>query len=290
MKRIAAGLGLVTSLFAMGAGAQDASAWEKSYDLRGQPTLVLTTGDASLTVRSCGDCRKVHVRIDVQNRNLSDYRLNESQDGDTIHFSLTEKATVGFHLGWHEGSSWVRVLVETPANLTLEAKTSDGSLSASGLHGDLSFTSHDGSQNLEDVSGSLKLHSWDGSVHLRNGSGTLESHGSDGSQKLSGTFRSVDVSSSDGSMTLELLPGSKLTAPSRIEGHDGSVTVTVPHDLAAELDVSAHDGSISSDLPLLVNGYNTRGGARHDLHGTLNGGGPLLTIHTGDGSVKLRAD
>jgi hypothetical protein len=95
----------------------------------------------------------------------------------------------------------------------------------------------------------------------------------------------VQVSSSDGAVRLELLKG--LTGSSHIESRDGSVTVRVPKNLAAELDVRTHDGGISSDLPLMTNGYNSKGDSGHSIHGTLNGGGPLLSIRSSDGSVRL---
>jgi hypothetical protein len=66
--------------------------------------------------------------------------------------------------------------------------------------------------------------------------------------------------------------------------------VHVPRDLAAEFDVATRDGRISSDLPLTMNGYNSHGGDRHELRGTMNGGGPLLAIQSSDGSVRLTAN
>jgi hypothetical protein len=62
----------------------------------------------------------------------------------------------------------------------------------------------------------------------------------------------------------------------------------VPRELAAEFDIQTRDGRISSDLPLVTNGYDSSG--RHEIRGTLNGGGPLLAIHSSDGSVRLGMD
>ena len=48
--------------------------------------------------------------------------------------------------------------------------------------------------------------------------------------------------------------------------------------------VASGDGHIDLDLPV-----STQGKIReNDVHGKLNGGGNLLTIHTGDGSIHLR--
>ena len=241
------------------------------------------TSDSSLTVKSCGDCRKIHVRIDMEGAKLSDYRVEEYQNGNSVHFSLTERNHAMFHMGWHSTS--VKVLVETPAELTLTARTSDGSLSVSGLHGDLNMQTSDGSQELDGLAGSVRARSSDGALKVRGGSGRLEARSADGSLDVSGGFEAVELSSSDGSVKVELLKG--LSGASHIESRDGSVTLRVPKGLAAELDVKTHDGSISSDLPLMTNGYDSHGDSGHSVHGTMNGGGPLLSIRSSDGSVRL---
>jgi len=276
---------LTAVLLVAGSAAAQSPAWEKSYDVSGAPMVTLATSDSALIVRSCGDCRKVHVRVDMQGVSLSDYRVEEYQSGNSVHFSLSERTHGMFHMGWHNSS--VKVLVETPAELHLEARTADGSLSVSGVHGDLMLQSSDGSQDLDGLAGNVRARTSDGSLKIRGGSGRLEAKSADGSLDISGGFESVDLTSSDGSMHVELLKG--LSAASRIESRDGSVTLRVPKGLAAELDVKTNDGGISSDLPLMTSGYNSKSDSGHTMHGTLNGGGPLLSIRSSDGSVRLSA-
>ena len=64
---------------------------------------------------------------------------------------------------------------------------------------------------------------------------------------------------------------------------DGSIEVLLPADLSANLDVRTGDGSIRSDLSL--SDSDTR---HHSLRGKLHGGGPLLELRSGDGSIHLR--
>ncbi len=130
------------ALVALTASAQSDNHWDKTYTISAQPTLSLATGDSNLTITSCGECQTVKIHVDATNRKLSDYRLEEDQSGNTIHFSLKEKVHVGFHVSvnWHNNSS-VAVQVETPANLTLHAETADGNLNASGLKGAISLHS-----------------------------------------------------------------------------------------------------------------------------------------------------
>ena len=125
--------GSSTSLPAL---AQDADhAWSKTYTVTGKPTLNLETSDAGVQITSCGECREIRIHVEVVGQKLSDYRLEESQTGNQIHFLLKERDHIGVHITWHKVET--RVTVETPTELTLEAKTSDGSVSLNGLQGEI---------------------------------------------------------------------------------------------------------------------------------------------------------
>ena len=259
--------------------------WQKSYPVAGKTSFTLSTGDASIEVRSCGGCREVRVRVEWRDRKPADYTLTEFQSGDHVNFEMKEKPLLGFHLfqvNWHEP----HVTVETPPTLDLEARTADGALKVSGVQGNLALHTSDGSVDVEDVGGALRITASDGSIRVHNLTGTLESHSSDGSATIDGRFTALHVHTSDGSVDLTLNEGTQLTAASQIESSDGSVKVRVPRMLAADLEVHTSDGSIGCSLPLTMEDYNS---AHNSLRGRLNGGGVPLTIRTSDGSVSLAA-
>ena len=154
MKTLALNLALSALLLpGAAATAQSDTMWDKSYPVSGQPSLFLSAGDSHLNIHPCGSCKTVHIHVTAENTSLSRYTLEESQSGDTVNFSLKEKPHMGVHINWH--SSSVRVDVETPANLTLEARCADGNLTAADLHGDLTIHTSDGSQELSGLSGNL---------------------------------------------------------------------------------------------------------------------------------------
>ena len=115
--------------------------------------------------------------------------------------------------------------MEVPSHLDLEAKTSDGNLTASQLTGKLQVHSGDGSVTLEDVHGDLHLGSSDGNVVIRRATGTLEARGSDGHMQIDGQFSAVQLHTSDGNLDFTLASGSQLNAASRIESSDGQVVL-----------------------------------------------------------------
>ena len=259
--------------------------WQKTYSVSGKPSLTFSTGDTSAEVHSCGDCREIRIRVEWNDRHPSDYNLTEFQSGNTVNFQLREKSGFGFHIQFGNRHS-PQVTFETPASLDLEARTGDGSLKVYGVQGDLQLHTSDGAMDVSDVGGALRIEASDGSIHVHNASGTLESHSSDGSVHIDGRFTGVQVRTSDGSLELNLNEGSHLTTASSVEASDGRVVVRVPKSLAADLEIHTGDGHFDCDLPLVMNGYTSRGGG-HDIRGRLNAGGVPFTIHAQDGNVTV---
>ncbi len=271
---------LLPTLAAAAQSTANDTSWDKSYPLSGRPTLHLEVGDSALAVHSCAGCNTVHIHVTAQGTTLSRYHLEESANGNAVSFSLKEKP--GFTFNWHH-SQTVRVDVETPADLTLDARAADGGISLRDLRGTFTVSTSDGAQTLDNLSGDLHLHGSDGGISLRHCTGSLEARLSDGSLDATGAFSALNLRTADGSLSVQLDPGSRLTAPSTIESSDGSVSLRLPPSFPADLTLHTSDGSVQSALPLTV----TTLGSSHDIHGQLDGGGASLTIRTSDGSIKL---
>jgi DUF4097 and DUF4098 domain-containing protein YvlB len=259
------------------------SDWQKNYSVSGSAALTIETSDSSVDVHSCGECKSIQIKVHT-NRKLSEYQLEEHQDQDRVSFSLKEKPHIRFGLDVHWKTT-TQVVVETPANLELDARTSDGNLSVRNVTGNVRVHTSDGALTLEDLHGDIRLTASDGSINIHNVTGTLDARGADGHMKIDGQFTAVQLHTSDGNLDFSLAPGSQLTSPSRIESSDGHVTIRLPQNLAAELDVSSSDGHIDCTLPLTVDHYTNDSG--HHLHGHMNSGGTQLSIRTSDGSVSI---
>ncbi len=275
-------LALLTACTAL---AQDAEhSWSKAYPVTGKPTLNFDTSDANVDIRPC-DCHEVRIHVEVVGHPLSDYRLEEGQSGDEIHFLFKEQPRMGVHIAWHREQT--RVTVETPAQLTLQARTSDGNVTMTGLEGQLGLTTGDGNVTLDHLSGDLHVKSGDGHVTVTDAQGALEARTSDGSLSVDGLFHALALHTSDGRLDLSLRPGTKLTDASTIQTSDGPVAIHLPANFAADLNVHSSDGHVACSLPLTLDHYESNGGEGHDLHGKLNGGGTPLSIRTSDGNVKI---
>ncbi len=65
---------------------------------------------------------------------------------------------------------------------------------------------------------------------------------------------------------------------------NGSIVLDLPADIDADLEVSTVNGSIDTDFPVAVTGRLSR----RSMRGRIGDGGPLLSVSTVNGSVRLR--
>lgn len=278
MRTVAAAI-LLSASFLGTAAAQ--SPWDKSYNMNGKPIIEVKVDDASVRVRSCGGCRTVNVHVDYRGQDPSMWTITELQAGTGLHFVMKHRETRSFFGGWRGRSPEITIL--TPTETDLNLNSGDGSLALAGLRGSLDAHTGDGSISGEELSGALRLTTGNGSVQLHRAEGTLYATTGDGSMSLDGRFSQFEARSGDGSIQLRLAPGSTLTSSSNVSTGDGSIALNLSHDLRAEVDASTGDGNIASSVPMLT----TTSGRRNRVHGTMNGGGPLIRLHSGDGSIAI---
>jgi DUF4097 and DUF4098 domain-containing protein YvlB len=122
----------------------------------------------------------------------------------------------------------------------------------------------------------------DGDLRLEDVGGTIEARTTDGDLRVDGSLRSVQARTTDGDLTIHVLPGSAMDNEWSMESTDGDIRVTLPEDFAADLEIRAHDGDISTQFPVTV--AKTSEGR---ISGQLNGGGRRLSIRTSDGDIRL---
>src|SRR6185503_13057429 len=148
---------------------------------------------------------------------------------------------------------------------------------------DLDVNTGDGDVLIEDAKGDLRLKTGDGRITGERLEGTLNAHTGDGTMRVEGKFQDLDLNTGDGGITAEVLSGSVVRDACAVTAGDGHLTLVIPPDRRADLSAHTGDGNITVDLPLTLQGRVSH----HDVRGSLNGGGPLLTLRTGDGSIQL---
>src|SRR6266404_746777 len=261
-------------------GVASAEEWTKSYSIGGRARVRVDTNDGAVRVTT-SDAKQVEFRVIYEgytvDKNLT---ITSKQEGDNVEVSA--RARNGMNWGWNMHRR-LRIEIHMPRNADLGVETGDGSVESDAITGNLDIHTGDGHIRVDGAKGQIRLRTGDGSIEGRDLDGQLEATSGDGHINIEGRFDALNIKTGDGSVTAHANPGSKLANGWNIHTGDGSVTMSLPGDLQANIDASTNDGRISLGLPVLVEG--TMGTSQ--IHGKMNGGGPPLTIHTGDGSIHL---
>lgn len=211
------------------------------------------------------------------------------------------------------------LIVKVPAGKRVEVHLAAGLVEANNVDGDLDIDVYSASVRATGTKGRLLIDAGSGSVRVADASGELDVDTGSGSTTLSGLRMSrvvvdagsgsieardvqaerfsVDVGS--GSVRVEALTtddllidtGSggvrvelaKVPRRSGIDTGSGSVTIALPEDAAADLDIDTGSGGIASDFPVTADTFQ-----RRELRGRIGGGGPLIKVSTGSGGVRLQ--
>ena len=250
---------LVVLALALAARADD---WTKQFTVSSHPEFQLNTNDGRVFLNAW-DKNQIEVKIHTVGVRIPDkLQVAADQAGNKVRVDMHSGNNVCF--GFCVIS--IEVVVNLPKDSVVNVRTSDGRIEANDLTGD------------------LHLRSDDGRITGRNLGGNLNAETSDGHIEVDGRFDLLHVRSGDGHVTVRANYASKMSGDWSVSTNDGKVEVELPQDLAANLDVHTADGHIESDLAVEVQGASQE----NALRGKLNGGGPRLEVHTGDGSIRLR--
>ena len=255
---------VVCSVAALPAYADE---WSKTYTLTGKPDLRVETSDANIHVSTWNqntiEATVTTVRYKIGTDGI---QIEEHQTGDAVEIDVRYPHR-GLSINWGNSMSHrVDIDIHMPREGRVDLHTADGKIELGNFKGEMQLRSGDGSQEIDSVDG--KLHATTGDGHIR----------------ASGRFDELELKTGDGRVEAQAGSGSALTTGWRLESGDGTVTLQVPENLAADVDLHTGDGHIDLDMPITTQGKIRE----NEVRGKLNGGGNLLTIHTGDGSIRLR--
>ncbi len=279
---LALGLGLALSPQPAAAAPRS---WTQEWDVTTRPDVHVGVDDA-------------HVRIHAGPKGHVSARVEYSLKRWGVVFGVTEPVVVFERKGDHlwinardpKGLGVIGGIEETmtvdvtvPGDVQLSVRSGDGSIDCEPVGGLLTFVTGDGAVRGHGLRGEVEVSTGDGRVILDDLEGRLRARSGDGRLGVSGRFDALDLGTADGRIDATARKGSKVTTGWNVQAGDGSVTLRIPQDLAALLDVQTRDGHINVQLPISVAGRTDS----RSLIGELNGGGPPLRVHTGDGSITL---
>jgi DUF4097 and DUF4098 domain-containing protein YvlB len=246
----------------LGVASAHAEQWSKTYNISGTPDLHVETSDANIHV-DIWDQKTIEATIVSSHYKIGPggLQVEEHQSGDSVDINV--RFPHEFHM--INFSHRVDINIHMPRKGNVRLHTGDGQITLADFNGDMDLGSGDGAEEIHHVEG--RLHAQTGDGHI----------------KADGRFDALDLKSGDGHLDIRAASGSTLAQEWTLHTGDGSVSLELPENLAADLYLHTGDGHIDVDLPMTTEG-RIKG---NELRGKLNGGGKLITVHTGDGSINL---
>jgi DUF4097 and DUF4098 domain-containing protein YvlB len=243
-----------------------ADEWSKTYTITGKPDLRVETSDADIHVDTW-DQKTIEARVTSEHYKIGEHglKIEEHQSGDSVELQVHFPHDVHI-ITFNVHSHRVEIEIHMPREGRVNLQTWDGSIQLANLKGEMDLQTGDGHQEINSVDGTLRARSGDGRI------------------TAAGRFDVLELGTGDGHIEARALSGSAMTASWSLRTGDGSVTLELPANFAADVDLHTSDGHIEADIPVSVEGHL----GEKNVHGKINGGGNLLTVHTGDGSIRLQ--
>ena len=305
----------------------DEATFDRTLKVSGPVDLEVVTGSGSITVRSgaagtisvhgivrsglclglCGGDPEASMKAIVANPPIE-------QSGNTVRIG---------HLGQtmrHENISINYELV-VPTDTRLLSKTGSGGQEISGIAGPAEISSGSGGLRISDIAGQVRSHTGSGSITLNRLHSSVRAHTGSGSIRGEGIGSSagnrpgiplggnsyagssggpgadIDFQTGSGSIRVNDVHGA-------VRAHTGSGSIELEGQPNGDWNMSTGSGGITVRLPaqaaFFVNAHTSSGGihtdrqvavqgevGKHDLRGSVNGGGFHLDLRTGSGSIRI---
>jgi len=291
-------LAIPVMLFARAEGTFD-----RTLTVNGSVSMDLTTGSGGVTVRTGGSNQVViHGVVRASNDWFS-------SDGESAVRAVTgnppiEQSGNTIRIGYNipsEARNHVSISYEVtvPADTSLQAHSGSGDIGVQGLRRSVTVTAGSGDVNLRDLgpqssartgSGTIKgqdialpftAHTGSGGIQADlTGSGDADVESGSGGVRLRGVKGGLRARTGSGDITVDGTVGGGWN----LRTGSGSVSMSLGSGQGFNLYAHTGSGSIHSDLPITVQGSLNR----HELKGSVRGGGPEVEVSTGSGDIEIR--
>ncbi len=241
--------------------------FERTLTVSGPVDLSVRTGSGDIQIRAGGGDRvQVIGRISASRSwNSSESPADRirrieaappiTQDGNIIAIGQTRGDDT-----YNNVSITYELVV--PANTQVTASTGSG---------DQTIGSLDGAVRARTGSGDIRVERAGGSLHAQTGSGSI---------RVAAVGGEIRAQTGSGDVQLAQMARGDVS----VQTGSGDVVLQLPPDAAYSLDASTGSGSINTAQPITMQGRIRR----NRVQGTVRGGGNLVRVRTGSGSIDIR--
>jgi TonB family protein len=182
-----------------------------------------------------------------------------------------------------------------------DLETGGGNITVREVRSSVAVRTAGGQIDFGEAYGSVRAHTGGGGIRVVHVAGPIELETSDGSICLTKVAGSVRAATGSGTITAWISPEAPQGEPRRVmlsgasllESGQGDIVVYLPRKLAATIEAVVESGGekrIQADpaLPLKVSLASARGSGPVRAEAALNGGGEVLRLKTGSGTIRLQ--
>jgi DUF4097 and DUF4098 domain-containing protein YvlB len=170
-------------------------------------------------------------------------------------------------------------------------ETGGGGIEVRQCAGHVKVSTGGGSVDLSDIGGPAQIETGGGSIRLTSAKGHVHAETGGGGIELYGV-PSAGAETGAGGITVKLVNTGGERRDSDLETGAGDITVYIASDMAINLRASVDMGNghrITSDFPeIRVRSEGDQWSKTLTADGALNGGGPLVKVHTSSGDICIK--
>lgn len=275
--------------------------FDRTLQVNGSVQLDVNTGSGDIVVKT-GSSNQVVIHGTVHTSNWmfgddSAVKKVESnppieQNGNSIRVGYNLPDEVKRHVS-------ISYEITVPADTALQAHSGSGNIGADGVRVGAEVQTGSGDIRAHDIGGKLRAQTGSGNIRAQTvaspfwaqtgsgdieadltGSGDVDVHTGSGTIRVRGIKGGVRARTGSGDIETD----GSVTGPWQLHSGSGNIHLAVGGASGFNLDVHTGSGSIHSDLPITVQGSL----GKHELKGSVKGGGPEVAVSTGSGDIEVR--
>lgn len=267
---------------------------EKAFTVKSGDQLEVATDVGEVAITGT-DKQEVSVVVTVSgsDERMDKFHVSFDQSGNTV--KIVGKNDRNHFRFFDDGYLNVRFQIQVPLNFNMQIETAGGDIIVENTKGKIEGGTSGGDIELTKLEGPIHLRTSGGNIKIMDCQGTLVMSTSGGNINGDNILGDMDVETSGGNITIRDSDGKLVASTSggdikvRLKDNKGidlstsggSLTVTLPKNIAGEVEASTTGGDVSCDLPF-------SGKIKHGtMNGTINGGGKLIRLETTGGDIAI---
>ena len=290
---------LATSLAGFGS---DIGTFERSFPVEGNADLEVLTRSGDITVRpGPAGAVSIHATIHAGNSwfggdHKTEVRELENnppirQTGNSIRIDYVNLNNIS-----------IDYEITVPENTAVRTHSGSGDQTVEGLKSNIDLESGSGDLRLARLTGEMRFQAGSGNIRGRELSGPAKVKAGSGDIEIEETGAGdVEIRTGSGNITANGIDGGFHAEAGSGDIHgkgvpknmwsvrtgSGNVTLNVPADAAFDVDVSSSSGSVTMGHPVTTTVQGRIQESRKSVVGKVHGGGPMISVHTGSGDVRV---